>query len=60
MHKNAAVPMRLAKRHDLTKSQISMQIYQNLATRHDFVVEFKDLYTLVLQMPFQDVFKCRL
>ena len=27
----------LAKRHDLTKSQISMQIYQNHATRHDLV-----------------------
>ena len=37
MHKNVAVPMRLAKRHDLTKSQISMQIYQNHATRHDLV-----------------------
>ena len=37
MHKNVAVPMRLAKRHDLTKSQISIQIYQNHATRHDLV-----------------------
>ena len=37
MHKNVAVPMRLPKRHDLTKSQISMQIYQNHATRHDLV-----------------------
>ena len=42
MHKNVAVPMRLAKRHDLTKSQISMQIYQNHATRHDLVHSLYD------------------
>ena len=37
MHKNVAVPMRLAKRHDLTKSQIRLEINQNHATRHDLV-----------------------
>ena len=48
MHKNVAVPMRLAKRHDLSKSQISMQIYQNHATRHDLVHSLYSLFYLVV------------